>query len=720
MNDNSGYAKLAKKNKAGLWEMSIHVNGVRCAGCIQKIESTLHKKDKIQEARLNFSTGRLYVTWDGKAELAGDIANDVEALGYQIAPDTQAGRDEDKESRFLLLCLGVAGFAMGNIMLLSFGLWITNIETMGFATREFLHWISAIIGIPAVIFAGRPFFRSAFGALRKRQTNMDVPISLALILATSMSLLETIKGSEHVYFDSAVMLMFFLLVGRYLDYKARRSAKSVATELLQTLTGFAVVIKCDKKEKTLIRDLKEDMEVLVSAGEKIPVDGLIIEGQSSIDTSLITGETMPRDTAKGDEVYAGTINLNAPLRIKVLKAKEDSLLSDIVRLIEKAEQGQAKYVRIADKAAKLYTPLVHSLALLTFLLWWGLLGLAWQEALMISITVLIITCPCALGLAVPVVQMLASGRLMKNHILVKSGDALERMAKIDTVIFDKTGTLTYGQPKLTSTHDEKTLQLAASLSSHSKHPLSQAITMAYGDGALLEMGDVEEHAGQGLSASYKGKQVKLGRADFCGVDAADIDSTDQVLFMTYGGNKQVVFHLADTLRLDAAETVQALKEMNMRIVMLSGDRQQTAQKIAEQLGITEVRAALSPVDKFNITEKMQEEGAHCLMVGDGLNDAPVLAAASVSMAPGSAVDMAQNATDMVYMGNETKPIIEAYKVARKTQNLVIENFVLAALYNLVAIPLAVMGYVTPMIAAIAMSGSSLLVIGNSLRVKGKL
>ena len=669
---------------------------------------------------MNFSTGRLYVTWDGKAELAGDIANDVEALGYQIAPDTPAGRDEDKESRFLLLCLGVAGFAMGNIMLLSFGLWITNIETMGFATREFLHWISAIIGIPAVIFAGRPFFRSAFGALRKRQTNMDVPISLALILATSMSLLETIKGSEHVYFDSAVMLMFFLLVGRYLDYKARRSAKSVATELLQTLTGFAVVIKCDKKEKTLIRDLKEDMEVLVSAGEKIPVDGLIIEGQSSIDTSLITGETMPRDTAKGDEVYAGTINLNAPLRIKVLKAKEDSLLSDIVRLIEKAEQGQAKYVRIADKAAKLYTPLVHSLALLTFLLWWGLLGLAWQEALMISITVLIITCPCALGLAVPVVQMLASGRLMKNHILVKSGDALERMAKIDTVIFDKTGTLTYGQPKLTSTHDEKTLQLAASLSSHSKHPLSQAITMAYGDGALLEMGDVEEHAGQGLSASYKGKQVKLGRADFCGVDAADIDSTDQVLFMTYGGNKQVVFHLADTLRLDAAETVQALKEMNMRIVMLSGDRQQTAQKIAEQLGITEVRAALSPVDKFNITEKMQEEGAHCLMVGDGLNDAPVLAAASVSMAPGSAVDMAQNATDMVYMGNETKPIIEAYKVARKTQNLVIENFVLAALYNLVAIPLAVMGYVTPMIAAIAMSGSSLLVIGNSLRVKGKL
>lgn len=712
-----GYNRLVQITENNNKSLSLIVGGVHCAMCIQKIESALKSHKAVSEARLNFSTGRLNIVWDGSEELANTFAATVKKLGYTVTPynpDLEKQSD-DKENRFLLLCLGVAGFAMGNIMLLSVGVWATSTESMGEATRGLMHLISALIAIPTVLFSGRPFFKSAYRALSNKQTNMDVPISLALILACGMSVFELINHGEHVYFDSAAMLMFFLLIGRYLDFLVRRNAKSAASDLLQSFNGFATVIEDGKTSKYLISDLREDMHVLVAAGETIPADGTLIEGKSSIDTSLITGETLPRPIHTGDKVHSGTLNISAPITVKVDAAAEDSLLADIVRLMEKAEQGQAKYVRIADKAARLYTPVVHSLALIAFLLWWGLLGAQWQDALLIAVTVLIITCPCALGLAVPVVQVIAGKILMKAGVLVKSGDALERLAEVDTVIFDKTGTLTIGKPALAGEYDAEHLGIAASLAQHSTHPLSQALLKNY-KGPFVNVSEIEDAPGQGLSATINNQHVRLGSRKWCNVPEPDADVSLSEVCLSIDGQQIETFRFEDQIRPDARETLDAMKQSGMEFLLLSGDNQGAVKQAAELLDITHYKAQLSPIDKAEHLEKLKEGGHKILMVGDGLNDAPVLSAADVSIAPGSAVDMAQNAADIIFMGESLSPVQRTYKIARNVQTLVKENFALAIIYNCVAIPLAFCGFVTPLIAALAMSGSSLLVVANSYRL----
>ncbi|HPD83719.1 MAG: heavy metal translocating P-type ATPase [Alphaproteobacteria bacterium] len=712
-----GYESLAYLTTDNQYELSVLVSGVHCAGCIQKIESSLTSLKNIQNARLNFSTNRLNLSWKGSSEQANDYVKIVQNLGYGVKPydNTAAQNEVQAEERFLLLCLGISGFAMGNIMLLSFGLWITDAHTMGFATREFMHWIQALIALPTVLLAGRPFFRSAFAALSKKHTNMDVPISLALILASGMSVFEMLRHGEHVYFDSAVMLMFFLLIGRYLDFRARKQARSSATDLLNTLSGFATVIEGEKTRKILIRDLKEGMKVRVSVGDKFPVDGELIEGESEVDTSLITGETVPRKILKGENVFAGTINLSSPVLIQVSKAAEDSLLADIVRLMEKAGQGQAAYVRIADKAAKLYTPVVHSFAGLAFLGWFLVGGMEWQDALIIAITVLIITCPCALGLAVPVVQVLATGRLMKKNILVKSGDALERLSSIDTILFDKTGTLTLGHPVLKPDYNHDVFSLAASLASHSRHPLSRALAVGF-EGNLLSLEQVEEIPGKGMQAIYQGKVIQLGSRSWCG--NSEQEETDQLeIWLSIEGQKPHVFYFKDTLRGDAHDVIKKFQGDNVNTIILSGDRKSVAESIADECGIKTVYAEKTPVEKFEILQDLRNYNHKVLMVGDGLNDAPVLAGANVSIAPGTAVDMAQNAADIIFMGEKLSSVYEVYNTARKTQILVKQNFMLAVIYNIIAVPLALAGMVTPMIAAICMSGSSLIVIANSFRLR---
>lgn len=717
--NDTGYSSLVLDGLAGERELSVLVSGVHCAGCIQKIESRLAKEQDITKARLNFSTGRLSIGWQGSKERADDFVALVEGLGYGVKPyDPRTEADETlRQEKFLLLCLGVAGFAMGNIMLISVGVWSADSAAMGMATRELFHWLSALIAIPAVLFSGRPFFRSALTALRGGHTNMDVPISLALILATSMSVWEIFKHGEHVYFDSAVMLMFFLLIGRYLDFRARKNARSSATDLLSTLSGFANVQGENGDLRRLpIRDLREDMIVQVAAGEKFPVDGIIQSGESTLDTSLVTGETLPLEAKPGVQVYAGTLNLSAPLTVRVEKAAEDSLLADVVRLMEKAGQGQAAYVQIADKAARLYTPVVHTLAALAFLGWVFLGGIDWQDALLIAVTVLIITCPCALGLAVPVTQILATGRLFKNGILVKSGDALERLSKIDMAIFDKTGTLTLGQPVLQGACDPDILQKAASLASQSRHPLSKALVNAY-DGSLLEVRDMQETPGQGLEGTIEGKTLKLGSRSWCGIEESENQDHTLELWYAEAGQEPVRFVLKDVLRSDAKAILEKFDQDKIDTVLLSGDREAVVKDMASASGIKTFYSGKKPTEKYDLLEGCKSKGHKVLMVGDGLNDAPVLAAADISIAPGTAIDMAQNAADIVFMGENLAPVYEAYQIAKLSQKLVRQNFALAIIYNICVIPMALAGMVTPMIAALAMSGSSLIVIANSFRIK---
>ncbi|MCB1561976.1 MAG: cadmium-translocating P-type ATPase [Alphaproteobacteria bacterium] len=726
--EESGYETLVCRTDEGLYALSLMIGGVHCAGCIRKIESALAQDQNVRRARLNFSTGRLSILWDGFPAQANEYARIIENLGYEALPydpDKDAERTKAEE-RFLLLCLGIAGFAAGNVMLLSVGLWTTSTETMGGATRDFVHWISALIALPALLFAGRPFFHSAAKALSAGHTNMDVPISLALILTGGMSLFETINHGEHAYFDSAIMLTFFLLTGRYLDFRARKNARSAATDLLGSLSGFSTLLdpETGQSRRILIRDLQEGMIVRVAAGEKFPADGHVRDGQSSADTSLVTGETLPQPLETGTAVYSGTLNLSAPVTVMIARRAESSLLADISRLMDKAGQGQARYIRLADKAARLYTPLVHSFAALAFLGWWLGGGLMWQDSLLIAVTVLIITCPCALGLAVPVVQVLAAARLMKRHILVKSGDALERLAGIDTILLDKTGTLTLGKPVLedTDTYGQETLLLGASLATHSAHPLSRALAAAC-DAPPLAFESVREHPGQGLEGMYKGCHVRLGSRAWCSADTyAAGDSPESggerlELFLRVDEEAPAVFYFSDRLRPDAHETIAALKARGLTPIMLSGDRVQVAEHIAAQAGIEEVHAGKTPQEKFAFLEQLKRSGHKVLMVGDGLNDAPVLAGADVSIAPGTAIDMAQNAADIIIMGERFSALCAAYDIAAFSQKLVRQNFTLAALYNLIAIPVALCGLVTPLIAALAMSGSSLVVISNSFRLQ---
>ncbi len=515
------------------------------------------------------------------------------------------------------------------------------------------------------------------------------------------------------------MLLFFLLIGRYLEARARGKARSAAQDLLRMMQGSATIRTAEGNVHTLpLGELREGMVMLVAVGEKIGADGVVIAGASELDTSLITGESLPRATEPGAHVYAGTLNLSAPLEIRIVRAGEQSLLAEIVRMMETAEQSQSRYVTVADRLSRWYTPAVHLLALATFCgwFWWG--HMAWQEALLLAATVLIITCPCALGLAVPVVHVLASGYLLRRGILLKSGSALERLASISCAVFDKTGTLTLGKPRLlpasipSATH----LQLAASLASHSRHPLARALTAAY-QGPLLPLA-ITEHPGFGLESMVGDVPVRLGRRSWAAPDAPASENGEAVmeLWLANGNQTPVQFTFTDQLRADAKIVLDRLKAEAIPPILLSGDRREITQHVAAELAIDIAESELTPLQKTERIVALQQRGERVLMVGDGLNDAPSLAVADVSMSPASGMDITQNSADIVFQGDALQPVITAWRTACTTQRLVRQNFVLAIGYNVVAIPLAVAGYVTPLVAALAMSGSSLLVIANAMRL----
>lgn len=702
--------------RGGMHALNILVEGMHCPSCVAIIESAMKKQPEIADARLNLTTKRLKVTWKGAAQLSHKWLDTLNGMGYRAVPfDPETSETmEAREEKFLLRCLAVAGFASGNLMLFSIPLWTSEGIEMGAATRSLFQWLQALIAMPAIAYAGQPFYRSAWKVLKEGHTNMDVPISVAVVLATLMSLFETITHGAHAYFDSGVMLLFFLLIGRYLDARAKGKARSAAHDLLKMMVGFATCLRPDgSQERIRHTDIKEGMALLVSAGEKIGADGVVMEGISEIDTSLITGETLPQKVEAGTSLFAGTLNISAPIKMKVTKAGERSLLSDIVRLMEAAEQSQARYVTVAERISSWYTPLVHVLAAATFAGWFFLGHAQWQVALLYAATVLIITCPCALGLAVPVVQVLATGKLMRKGILVKSGSALECLSRINHVAFDKTGTLTVGKPELLGGYPATQMQIAASMAAHSRHPLSQALSRAY-EGELLSLA-VKEVPGCGLEAAYKGKRVRLGRSEWCGTTHKSQDHQLE-LWLAIEGQTSIRFTFADRLREDTVAVIAKLKSHGLRTSLLSGDRQEVVAQIAKESGVGEALAHLSPIEKCDYLQSRSSQGVRVLMVGDGLNDAPSLASAYVSMSPASGMDITQSAADIVFQGEKLKPVLIALSTAKFSQMLVKQNFVLAILYNIIAIPAAVAGYVTPLVAAIAMSSSSLIVIANAMRL----
>jgi len=691
--------------------LELHVSGAKCAGCLGKIEKAVGGLDGVSEARLNLSTGKFNVTWKGPLS-ASQIAETVSGLGYGVsaAAETDADEVQRREERELLLAMGVAAFAAANIMLLSVSVWAGAGE-MGTNTKQIMHAISGVIALPAVAFSGRPFFRSAWSVLKRGRANMDVPISLAIILACTVSIVETIRGGEHAYFDAAAMLIFFLLIGRFLEARVRRRACSAANDLAGMSNRAVTRIDCDGNAiKVNPGVVAPGDTILLAQGERAVVDMALTDEVCELDESLVTGESAPHVVSKGMRIYAGAVNLSGAVRAKALARASDSLLADIGRMLEAGEQRRSAYRRIADKAVALYVPFVHSAAALTFI-GWILAGASFREAILIAVSTLIITCPCALALAAPVAHVVAAGKLFQLGIFLKSGDALERVASADTIVLDKTGTLSLGVPQLSEETTDSAIADAALLARASRHPLSRAIAEAAGPSAVAE--NVREIPGCGLEATIDGNLWRLGSARWLGIDRGSKHSRS--LFLQRGDETPVALDFTDRLIPGTDEAIQSLEKAGYQVEILSGDTEERVAEVAHELGISRYTSAASPRDKADYLEALRESGRKVLMVGDGLNDAGALSLAHASVTPGTAVDVSQSASDAVYSGGiAALPVL--LKLSRRTRAVMLQNFSFAAAYNLVAIPIAVTGHATPLVAALAMSFSSVAVSLNAIRL----
>ena len=696
----------------------LSVPGISCGGCISAVERALNECDTVVAARANLTLRQASITLRAPDCDPLPALEKLDAVGYPATLIDAAQPEEGAEARrasSLLTCLAVAGFGAANVMLLSVSVW-AGAEG---ASRDAFHLLSALIALPVAAFAGRPFFGSALSALRARRLNMDVPISLAVLLALGLSVFETARGGSHVFYDAALVLLFFLLIGRYLDQLMRAKARSAVTALARLAAKGAMREAPDGTTAYLALDAIEPGMILrISPGERVPVDGSILGGTTDLDRSLVTGEHAPSPAGPGTRIEAGVLNLTGSLRVRVDRPAEDSFLAEVTRMLQAAERSRGEYVRIADRAARLYAPVVHLLAGLTLAGWVAATG-DWQRSVFVAISVLIITCPCALGLAVPVVHVVAAGRLFREGIMMKDGSALERLATIDTVVFDKTGTLTTGTPRVTSggPAGAEDRAVAGALAARSLHPASKAIAADLGaQSATLER--VREVPGCGIEAVADGRLARLGRpewaAEIAGRDATDVGGP---AFAREGGPVSA-FALSETLRTGARGAVSVFRDAGLRVQLLSGDGRAAAEKIAQEVGIEDVQYGATPAEKIARLEDLRRAGRRALMIGDGLNDAAALAAAHVSAAPGSASDVGRLAADFVFTRDDLTAAATAHRIAGRAARLVAQNFWLAVLYNCIAIPLAVSGVVTPLVAAIAMSASSVVVVGNSLRFPG--
>lgn len=708
-------APLAQRvaGQGGVVDIILSLPTIHCATCITDVERALTAHPGVKAARVNLTQRR--VTVDAPGLAAQDLIPVVEAIGYEaheLDPAALSAGAADRQGRDILMRIGVSGFAMMNIMILSIAVW-SGAED---ATRDLFHMISGAIALPTVAFAGQPFFSSAWRALRAGRLGMDVPISLALILASAISVYETMHSGHHAYFDAAVMLCFFLLVGRYLDYRTRAVARSAAEELTALEVPRAFLLTPAGDQPVPVADLRPGDLIRVRPGARIPADGEVAEGESEIDRSLLTGESIPVPAAPGLALSAGEVNLTGPLVLRVTAAGRDSSLSRLTALVAAAETARGRYTGLAERASRLYSPLVHLMAFSSFLGWfWATRDL--RLAVNIAAAVLIITCPCALGLAVPAVVTTASGRLFRRGMLIKDGTALERLAEVDTVVFDKTGTLTMGVPQLVSQVPPEARGVALALAQGSGHPLSQALAQAMVQAGVqpAPVENLREVPGQGVEGTHQGHRVRLGRADWLGADHGS--AAVSASWLSLGQGAPIRLEFTDRLRPGAEETVRRILASGRRVLLLSGDAAPVVADIAARLGIADWRAGVTPAEKAEAVQALTAQGGRVLMVGDGLNDTAALSAAHVSISPASALDAARVASDIVTLGSDLSPVAEALGVARAATRRIRENFAISILYNIVAVPFAIAGFATPLMAALAMSLSSISVTLNALRLR---
>ncbi|MBL6457517.1 heavy metal translocating P-type ATPase [Belnapia sp. T6] len=703
-------AAAAVAEGTGLWRLDLMVSGLRCGACVWLVEQALAAEPDMLSARAALTTRRLTLRWRGKRERAEEIAALLGRLGFRAVPFTPAclRAADDAETRGLVRALGIAAFGAMNVMLVSVAVWVG--EDMGAETRALMHWLAALIGLPTIALAGLPFYRSALAALRARRTNMDVAVSLGVLATAAMSLSEAWRNGPFTWFDGATTLLALLLAGRLLDRTARGRAGRAVAELLALQDGTVRRLGPDgAEEEVAVGAIRAGDRILLAAGERLRLDAVLEDAPGLFDLAATTGESLPRPVAPGSALAAGAVNMGGPAVLRVTAAAADGSLAATARLLDQAAEARGRFVTLADKAARLYVPTVLVVATGTFLGWWLGAGQGWQAALVPAVAALIVTCPCGLAIAVPAVQVVTVGALFRRGVLVTSPTALERLAAVDCVVLDKTGTLTTGTPRLLpGIWSPAELRAAAGLARGSRHPLARALAAACPDAPLRA--DAEEHPGQGMTAGT----ARLGSARFCGVREA---GDTPVLWFTEGGSAPVAFRFADALRADAAAAIQALRELGLPVEILSGDAPGAVAAVAAELGIESWQGGAIPEAKLSRIADLREAGHRPLMVGDGINDAGALALAYAAVAAPGAQDLAQGAADLVLRTEALLALPGAIHAARRAQALARQNIAFSLAYNLVAVPAAVAGLVTPLGAAAVMASSSIAVILNALRAE---
>ncbi len=718
-------------------EASLILEGIVCAACVWLNENHVKKLQGVIDFRINYSTRRASLKWDNNQIKLSEVLQAITDIGYNAHP-FDPGRLETlqkKEKSAALRRIAVAGVGMMQVMMPAIAIYIGESSDMSESMRNFLRWISLIVTTPVVFYSAKVFFASAWRDLKRGVFGMDVPVSIAIGSAYLASVWATFTHSGEVYFDSVVMFTFFLLLGRFLEMGARHKAGQVADELVRLLPDTAVRLERSDDGNEIQKvipasELALNDRVLIRPGETIPADGTVLEGISSVNESLLTGENMPCEKKPGQTLIGGTQNIESPLIMQVNKLGDSTVLSSIIRLLDRAQSEKPKLAKFADKSAGWFVLLLLLIALSVFVYWWFKDS---TQAFWVALSVLVITCPCALSLATPAALTAATGNLTEQGILTTRGHALETLAKITHIIFDKTGTLTYGKPQLTNIDllsseytEEQCINIAAGLESASEHPLALAIISH--STQPVKMTKHHAQSGLGIEAEYKHQKYRIGTYNFVSqiisnksIKAAQKVTDDESLTSTiYLGMQDqwlAIFQLQDELRKESKEAIIALKKQGLRLGLLSGDTPQAVSSIAKHLQIDEAKSQLLPDDKLAHLQNLQSQGYVVAMVGDGVNDAPVLAAADVSVAMGKGSQLAQASADMILLSENLLLIPSAVKLSKRMMMIIRQNFGWAIIYNAIAIPIAAMGWIAPWMAAIGMSLSSILVVLNALRLK---
>lgn len=716
--------EFVEQEADGDCEASLLIEGVHCAACSWLIKNSLAPLSGVDEVQVNPATTRASIRWDPNKINLSQLLHRIAQLGYRPHPGqtTQAEKIRLKEKRAAILRLGLAGMGMMQVMTFAISLYTGIFEGMDAHTRTYFRYVSLFLTTPVLFYSGLPFLQGAWRDIKNRHAGMDVPVAIALLLAYFSSVWVTLNQGEHVYFDSVVMFVFFLLVARQVELNVRHAAGSTADALSQLTPASAIRMIGEKQEIVGIQELSAGDIVLARDGDAIPADGKITQGSTWVDESLITGESKPQFKKPGDLLIAGSSVHGDSVNFQVEKTGKDTVLSTISRLLDKAQMQRPPVAKLADKVAGWFVLFILLLATIVGLTWWMIEPV---RAFAITLSVLVVTCPCALSLATPVSLAAATSRMTKNGLLVANGEALESLPKLDCVVFDKTGTLTTGQLKLVNTYttgdisEQQVIQLAALLEQKSSHPIALALQTYLKEALPVE---VKSLPGKGLEASWQGHRYRIGRADFafehCPNPPEMPQSAVQGTIIALSREDQAMgwLEFQDEIREDTAQVLKYLKTQNIETIILSGDQEAAVKHVAAKLGISNYVSDQLPEDKLRYIETLQKAGRAVCMIGDGVNDAPVLAASNVSIAMGQGAAVAQSTSDLILMTQSLKPLTEGLKLARKTQSIIRQNLSWAISYNLTAIPLAAVGWIQPWMAALGMSFSSLFVVLNALRL----